>query len=266
MEFGFDTAALTAYLVSNLPDEFAAPIELKKFEIGQSNPTFLLLSGAGTHEPRKFVLRKKPAGTLLPTAHAVEREALVLRALRRTDSGVPVPRVVTLVEDVSVIGTAFYVMDFCEGAVYQDLALDELPPPERWACFRDAMRAIARLHAVDIDAAGLGSYGKREGNFYPRQVARMARTSRAQELAPGSAGLPPGSEGVPPLPHLDELCALFRGRMPPDVCTVIHGDYKIGGWCLVWFAPQPKAPPVVPRPSPRSPLPLCPSASHLSHP
>lgn len=171
-------------------------IELKKFSSGQSNPTFLLVvhlspppaaaaaaasgaSAAGT--TARFVLRKKPASVTVSSAHAVEREFRILRALRRDRaSNVPVPRALLLCEDASVIGTPFYVMEFVQGRIFSDAALPGLEPAERTAVYESAAETLARLHRVNFVRAGLGGFGRETGGYLGRQVATLERVAKKQ--------------------------------------------------------------------------------------
>ena len=149
----FDEARLTAYLAEKLP-EITLPLNLLQFQGGQSNPTFLMTDASG----RRYVLRKKPPGAILPSAHAVEREYAAMRALGSTAAPVPAARL--LCEDTTVIGTAFYVMDYIDGRVLTDLRLESIPHGERAGYWLAAADGLAALHGVDWRAAGLGSFGK----------------------------------------------------------------------------------------------------------
>src|SRR5688500_4291204 len=158
-----DTAALEQYLSEHLGG-FEAPLEIRQFEGGQSNPTYLL------HTPaRDYVLRKKPPGQLLPSAHQVEREYRVMTALG--DRGIPVPRTHLMCADASLIGTAFFVMDCVDGRVFRQPHLPGVSPQDRAAMYHEMVGVLARLHGVDVAAAGLADYGK-PGNYYARQIAR----------------------------------------------------------------------------------------------
>src|SRR5277367_2048038 len=150
---------------------FKQPLNVKQFSGGQSNPTFLLTDGAGT----RFVLRKKPPGALLPSAHQVDREYRVMSTLGGL--GFPVPVMRTLCEDDSIIGTAFYVMDFLEGRIFRDARMPGLAPAERAALYDDLNATLAKLHAVDWRAAGLEDYG-RPGNYFERQIGRWTKQYR----------------------------------------------------------------------------------------
>jgi len=203
---GFDVAHLTRYLEAHLPG-FHGPIEVEKFPQGQSNPTFRLTTPAGP-----LVLRRKPPGKLLKSAHAVEREYRVLAALERTQ--VPVPHVRHLCTDDTVIGSGFYVMDYVDGRVFFDPALPELTPTERTAAYEEAMRILAAIHTVDVAAAGLSDYG-RPGNYYERQVSRWT-----QQYAASTTG---------PIAAMDTLIEWLPAHIPADDGRValIHGDYRL---------------------------------------
>ena len=165
----FDEIALARYLREHA-DGFDEPLQVRQFQGGQSNPTFLLESG-----DRRFVLRKKPPGQLLPSAHQVEREYRVQRALE--DTAVPVPRQILLCEDAAIIGTAFYVMAFVEGRIFQQI--DGIGSPEQTAHHCSALTAtLATLHGVDWKAAGLAGFGRADG-YLVRQLERWSRQYRA---------------------------------------------------------------------------------------
>ncbi len=203
----FDEAALAVYLAAHLPG-FAPPCAVRQFQGGQSNPTFHLATGGG-----EFVLRKKPPGKLLPSAHAIEREFRVINALG--GSAVPVPAARLLCEDASVIGTAFYVMDYLPGRVFVDQTMPECAPGERHAIFMGMGRVLADLHAVDWRAAGLEGYG-RPGGYVPRQIDRWSRQYAA--AAVGDA------------PVMDRLIEWLEAHQAaiPDETTIAHGDYRLG--------------------------------------
>src|SRR5438132_3909695 len=153
---------------------FRGPVAAERFAGGQSNPTYRLTAASG-----QYVLRRKPPGPLLPSAHAVDREFRVMRAL--ADTPVPVPRVYALCEDDGVIGNAFYVMEHLDGRIFWDQRLPEIASPaERAAMFDSMNRVIADLHRVDYAAVGLGEFG-RPGNYMGRQIARWSRQYRASE-------------------------------------------------------------------------------------
>lgn len=212
----FDGEALDRHLRGAL-EGFGRLDRIRQFHGGQSNPTFLVES-----EGRRWVLRKKPPGELLPSAHAIEREYRVQAALR--DQGVPVPEMMLLCEDESVIGTPFYVMEHLEGRVFEHPLLPDLEPAERAAVFDSMNRTLAALHRVDPDAAGLGDFG-RPGNYFARQIARWTKQwelSRTREI-----------------PAMDELIRWLPANVPPgDETAVVHGDFRLGN--LVYAPDRPE--------------------------
>ncbi|MGH7278411.1 MAG: phosphotransferase [Candidatus Rokuibacteriota bacterium] len=202
----FDTAALERYLGAHVPG-FRGPIVVRQFRGGQSNPTYHLAAG-----DREYVLRRKPPGKLLPSAHAVEREYRVLTALQGT--GVPVPRTYVLCEDADVIGTAFYLMQYVEGRLFRDAALPDATPAERAAIYESMNDVLARLHRADWQALGLGDFGK-PGNYYARQIHRWTQQYRASE-----------TETVP---SMERLIEWLPAHVPADdQTTLVHGDYRPG--------------------------------------
>jgi aminoglycoside phosphotransferase (APT) family kinase protein len=201
----FDAARLEAYLQRNIED-FAGPLTVEQFKGGQSNPTYRLSAGA-----RKYVLRRKPPGKLLPSAHAVDREYKVIKALYGTK--VPVPRPYLLCEDDSVIGTAFYVMECVEGRVLWDLTLPGMTPAERRAIYDAANEVQANLHLVDYKARGLEEFG-RPGNYFSRQISRWTKQYKASETEHVEA--------------MEKLIAWLPENIPPEQGTsVVHGDYRL---------------------------------------
>jgi len=201
----FDEAVLKAYLSRFLPD-FEGPISVSQFKGGQSNPTFYI----STLE-KAYVLRKKPPGKLLPSAHAVDREYRVLRALFDTD--VPVPQVVHFCDDDTVIGTPFYVMEFLQGRILRNPQLPGMDPSERCAIY-DAMNdTLARMHTLDWKAAGLEDYGKPD-NYIARQVALWKRQYEANKTGD--------------VPAMDQLMNWLPDHIPlDDSVSVVHGDYRL---------------------------------------
>ncbi|MEL7098447.1 MAG: phosphotransferase family protein [Pseudomonadota bacterium] len=201
-----DLDAVAAYLAKHLPG-FDGPIEAEKFSRGQSNPTFLLKTPT-----RNYVLRRKPPGKLLKSAHAVDREFRVQSALAETD--VPVAKMHLLCEDPDVIGSDFYIMDHIDGRNFNEPTLEELDNTGRGEVIGEMNRVLAALHDVDIDAVGLGDYGP-PGNYYERQISRWTKQYRASE-----------TETVP---AMDALIAEMEARQPPDdgQRTLVHGDYRI---------------------------------------
>jgi len=169
----FDVVRLEAYLRDNI-DDFSGAVSIEPLTGGQSNPTFVIaLDGE-----KRYVLRKKPEGVLLPSAHAVDREYRVMTALRETD--VPVPRTHCLCLDESVIGTMFFVMDYAAGRSLWDPALPGMEPTERAAIYGEMNRVIAALHRVDVHAVGLSDFGK-SGDYFARQIGRWSKQYRASE-------------------------------------------------------------------------------------
>jgi aminoglycoside phosphotransferase (APT) family kinase protein len=200
-----DGERLAAWLAANVAP-LDGPLEIAQFKGGQSNPTYLLAAGA-----QRYVLRRKPPGKLLPSAHAVDREYRVIRALAGSD--VPVARALALCEDDAVIGTAFYVMEYVAGRVYWDPQLPELAREERAAVHDEINRVIAALHSVDFEAAGLGDYG-RSGEYIARQVARWSKQYQASETEKIEA--------------MDRLIAWLPENIPAgDETSIVHGDYRI---------------------------------------
>lgn len=201
-----DTEAVAAYLARHI-EGFEGPVEAEKFAVGQSNPTFLLRTPT-----RNYVLRRKPPGKLLKSAHAVDREFRVQSALAGTD--VPVPRMYHLCEDESVIGSMFYVMEHIDGVNHQLPTLPDLPREARGPILDEMGRVLAALHEVDIDAVGLSDYGP-PGNYYERQIARWTKQYRASQTMD--------------VPAMEALIERLPKEMPPDdgQRTLVHGDYRI---------------------------------------
>jgi aminoglycoside phosphotransferase (APT) family kinase protein len=212
----FDVLALERYLAAHLPG-FTGPLTVGQFRGGQSNPTYLLTASGG-----EYVLRRKPPGQLLPSAHAVEREYRVLRSLR--DSGVPVPVALLLCEDTAVVGTVFYVMSHVRGRVFRDPLLPGLEPAERTALHQDAIAVLARLHAVDWAGAGLADFG-RPGNYFARQIHRWSAQYRASETET--------------IPAMESLMTWLPAHVPADDTTaLVHGDYRLGNVVVDPVAPR----------------------------
>ncbi|KAI7877153.1 kinase-like protein [Lichtheimia hyalospora FSU 10163] len=212
-----NVAALEAYLVANIPG-FKAPLDVKQFKHGQSNPTYLIKDGNQT----QFVLRKKPPGALLSsTAHAVEREYRIIKALGDA-TDVPVPKVYALCTDTTVIGTPFYVMEFLKGRIFEDVRMPQIPFEERKQCWFSAMETLAKLHRIDYKSIGLGDYG-RPSDFYNRQMRSLSKVSAAQSAAKDQDT----GEVVGPIPRMEEMFAWFKKNQPADESTIVHGDFKI---------------------------------------
>jgi aminoglycoside phosphotransferase (APT) family kinase protein len=184
----------------------AAKLRVTPLSGGQSNPTFIVDDGE-----RRMVLRKKPAGELLASAHAIDREYRVMRALQ--GSAVPVPRMLGYCEDAALLGTPFYLMDFLEGRVLFDQSLPEMQPSERAAVYADLNRVIAALHSVDFRAVGLESFGK-SGRYVARQVERWSRQIAAST--------------VPVPPALRRLMEWLPQHLPAkDEASLVHGDFRL---------------------------------------
>jgi len=202
-----DETVLAKYLEAAVAG-FKGPLTVSKFPGGQSNPTFRVDADSGT-----YVLRRQPPGKLLKSAHAVDREFRVLAALKETE--VPVAEVYHLCEDSSVIGSMFYLMEFCDGNIYWDPALREIEDRDtRAAMYEQMAKTLARIHRVDIEAAGLADYG-RPGNYFERQVGRWTKQYRASELDKIDA--------------MDELIAWLGANMPAvdGQIALVHGDFRL---------------------------------------
>src|SRR6478672_10890183 len=204
-QHAFDIGRLADFMRAHV-DGFAGELQVEQFKGGQSNPTFLLSAG-----DRQYVLRRKPPGTLLPSAHAVDREYRVITALAATD--VPVAKTHALCEDETVIGSAFYIMDYVQGRILWNSALPGFEPSERAALFNEMNRVIAALHSVDYEAVGLGTYGK-PGNYLERQVARWTKQYRASETERIDA--------------VENLIDWLPQHIPAaDETRIVHGDFRI---------------------------------------
>jgi aminoglycoside phosphotransferase (APT) family kinase protein len=201
----FETARLEAWMRENVAG-YRGPVTVEQYGGGQSNPTYRLSAPSG-----RYVLRRKPPGKLLASAHAVDREYRVITALGPT--GFPVPRTYGLCEDEAVIGTAFYVMDCVEGRVLWDQQLPDLPRTERAAIFDRMNATIARLHQIDYKAIGLESYG-RPGNYLARQIDRWSKQYRLSETERIEA--------------MDNLIDYLPKNIPEeDATSIVHGDYRM---------------------------------------
>jgi aminoglycoside phosphotransferase (APT) family kinase protein len=213
----FDEAGLQRYLLEHIAG-FSAPLTIRQVQSGMSNPTFILTDGAA----KRCVLRKKPPGKLLPSAHAVDREFRVISALWPTD--VPVAKGLILCEDPAVVGTPFYLMDFIEGRVIHIYSLPQMEPAERRATYEAMIDALARLHRVDYQAVGLEGYG-RAGSYMARQVSRWSQQYEASK--------------TDDLPQMDKLRAWLPEHLPDDSeTTIVHGDYRLEN--LIFHPTQPR--------------------------
>ncbi len=202
---GLDTTRLAAWMKDHVAG-FSGELQVEKFKGGQSNPTFMLSAG-----DRKYVMRRKPPGKLLPSAHAVDREYKVITALAKTD--VPVARTYALCEDDSVVGTMFYIMDCVDGRIMWDPALPGMSAVERAAIFDEMNRVIAALHTVDYTAVGLADYGK-PGSYFARQIDRWSKQYRASETEKIEA--------------MDKLIEWLPQNIPAgDETSIVHGDFRL---------------------------------------
>lgn len=214
--FKFDEARLESYLKSEIPG-FFGPIKLSQFKGGQSNPTYKIEAGSGA-----YVLRRKPPGKLLPSAHAVDREFRVISALNQTDF--PVPKAHILCEDDDIIGTAFYVMDFVEGRVIWDAHVPGVDKAERREIFHELNKTMARLHTTDIDAVGLSDFG-RPANYVARQVARWSKQYKASETIE--------------VTEMEQLIAWLPENLPEEgPAALIHGDFRLDNAILAADRPE----------------------------
>ncbi|MFC3079002.1 phosphotransferase [Phenylobacterium terrae] len=201
----FDEAALDRWMQANV-EGYAGPLEVRQFKGGQSNPTYQLVTPG-----KKYVMRRKPPGKLLPSAHAVDREYKVITALGTT--GFPVAKTYGLCTDDSVIGTMFYVMDMVEGRILWDQSLPQYEPAERRAIFMGKLKTLADLHNTDHEKIGLGDYGK-PGNYMGRQVDRWTKQYKASETQ-----------------HIEEMERLIdwlpKTLPPQERTSIVHGDYRL---------------------------------------
>jgi aminoglycoside phosphotransferase (APT) family kinase protein len=208
--YRFAEEKLARYLADRI-EGFRAPLTVRQFKGGQSNPTYKLCTPG-----RNYVLRRKPPGKLLPSAHAVDREYRIIAALHPT--GFPVARPYLLCEDESVIGTVFYVMDCVEGRIFWGPLLPGLSPEERFAIY-DAMNAtLARLHMTDYEKLGLSDFGK-TGNYIGRQIARWTKQYLASQTEQ--------------IPEMDKLIAWLPKHLPVEERTsIVHGDFRLDNMIL----------------------------------
>jgi aminoglycoside phosphotransferase (APT) family kinase protein len=218
----FDTEALADWLAQHL-DGFVGPLNVEMFKGGQSNPTYKLLTPG-----RSYVMRSKPGpvARLLPSAHAVEREFMVMQGLQRTE--VPVAKMYCLCEDESVIGRAFYVMEFVQGKVLWDQSLPGMSNAERAAVYDEMNRVIAALHRIDPVRQGLGSFGK-PGNYFERQIGRWSKQYMASVTQP--------------IAEMDQLIAWLPAHIPASArdetqTRIVHGDYRLDN--LMFHATEPR--------------------------
>jgi aminoglycoside phosphotransferase (APT) family kinase protein len=205
-QFNFDVDKLAQYLEAQVVG-FKGPLKAEKFAGGQSNPTFKIITAGGD-----YVLRRKPPGELLKSAHAVDREYRVLAALADTD--VPVAEVYHLCEDDSIIGSMFYLMEYKQGRVFWDPALPDMSNIQRGEIFDQMNRVLVALHSVDIDAVGLQDYG-RPGNYFARQIGRWTKQYQASE--------------IDTIADMDRLIEWLPENTPEDDGKLVlaHGDFRL---------------------------------------
>lgn len=215
----FDVDQLAGWMRKHVPgfDGNAKNLTIEQFQGGQSNPTYRIMVDDGS----AFILRRKPPGKLLPSAHAVDREYRIMAALAKTD--VPVPKMYGLCEDPTVIGTPFYLMEYVRGRIYWNPTLPEIDHDSRHAYYMEMNRVIAALHMVDYKAAGLDDFG-RPGQFIERQIGRWSKQYHA------------GCEGdaaAPRIAAMDQLIEWLSARVPTnDETTLTHGDFRLDN--LIW--------------------------------
>ena len=212
----FDVGALEDYMRSHV-EGFSGPLTVRQFRGGQSNPTYLL-----TTDSARYVMRRKPPGKLLKSAHAVDREFRVISALYAADF--PVPRPYVLCEDEEIVGTMFYIMEFADGRIFWDLDLPECEPDERAAIYDAANGVIATLHGFDVARLGLADFGK-PGNYFARQISRWSKQYRASEAAA--------------IAEMDRLIEWLPENIPEDdSVAVVHGDYRLDN--MVFHPTEPR--------------------------
>ena len=201
----FDVERLEDYMSSHV-ESFRGPLKVSQFKGGQSNPTYLLQAESG-----KYVLRRKPPGKLLASAHAVDREYRIISALYGADF--PVPRPYVLCEDEEIIGTMFFVMEYVEGRIFWELDLPNANRAGREALYDDINRTLSKLHSLDYTALGLDDFGK-PGNYFARQIARWSGQYRASETRAVEA--------------MNKLMAWLPEHIPEDdSASIVHGDFRL---------------------------------------
>ena len=212
-----DTSRLVPYLTDNLPG-FVGFSTIEKFPTGQSNPTYLITADSG-----RYVLRRKPDGQLLKSAHAVDREFRIMQALAATE--VPVPKMYLLCDDDNIFGTMFYVMSYIDGRILWNPALPELAMPDRRRLYDEMIRVLAALHSVSIHEVSLNDFG-RPGSYFDRQVGRWSKQYRASETEQ--------------LVAMEHLMAWLPDHAPPDdgQSSLIHGDYRLDN--MIFHASEPR--------------------------
>ena len=212
-----DEARLDAWLAEHV-DGYTGSLQVRQFKGGQSNPTYWLAD-----RERQYALRKKPPGKLLQSAHAVDREFTVMRALDGTD--VPTPKMYALCEDDSVIGTTFFVMEYVQGRIFWEAQLNDVGPDERSAIYEELIRVLAAIHSVDLETTGLTEYGRR-GGYVERQVKRWTKQDIASQTADVEA--------------MNRLIEWLSANVPDDDATfLVHGDYRLDN--IIFHPTEPRA-------------------------
>jgi aminoglycoside phosphotransferase (APT) family kinase protein len=212
--------SLTKYLISSIP-AFSGPITVKQFGHGQSNPTFLITDqGSGNPSNNKeavqYVMRKRPPGKIVSkTAHRIDREYQIMKALSKTN--VPVPKMYVLCEDLSIVGQAFYIMEFKKGRIFKDNSLSEIPKKDRRQIWLALIDVLARIHNVEYHQVGLEKYG-RNSDYFKRQTKSLTKVSQAQLAVDVS---------VPNIPKFNELVNTLNNCRPNDASSIVHGDFKM---------------------------------------
>jgi aminoglycoside phosphotransferase (APT) family kinase protein len=212
----FDAERLAAYLTTAMPS-FAGPVTIRQFKGGQSNPTYLIETPA-----RRYVLRRKPPGKLLPSAHAVDREFRVITAL--SAQGFPVAQALHYCDDASVVGTPFYLMDYVEGRVFWEPDIPDATAAERAAVYSSLSATLAQLHSFDPAALGLTDFGRGE-NYVARQVERWSRQYRASETER--------------IDDMERLIAWLPDHLPPPApVRLVHGDFRLDNVIIAPSSPE----------------------------
>ncbi len=212
-----DEVKLAEYLQAHVTD-FKGPLTATKFAGGQSNPTFKIEAASGN-----YVLRRKPPGKLLPSAHAVDREFMAMSALEHSE--VPVAKAIHLCEDDSIIGSIFYIMEFIDGRIFWNASLPEVDKTERTAIYDEMNRVLAALHSVDIEKVGLADFGK-PGNFYERQIGRWTKQYKAAQTDTVDA--------------MESLMEWLPNNIPADdgLTSIAHGDFRLDN--MIFHPTEPK--------------------------
>lgn len=212
-----DTEKLDTWFSQHI-EGYSGTLQIRKFKGGQSNPTYWV-----SDQKRAYVLRKKPPGKLLKSAHKIEREFQVMSALQNTD--VPTAEMYGLCEDDSIIGTPFFVMEYIEGRIFWNVQLHNLSPEERSAIYREFSRILAAIHAVDLEAVGLQSYGRPDG-YVERQVERWTRQYRASQTST--------------IGPMDRLIEWLPAHIPADdMSALVHGDFRLDN--IIFHPTEPRA-------------------------